>query len=280
MKKIYDCFCYFNEDLLLTIRLETLWNHVDFFVIVESAYTISGNEKSINFNLEKFKKYQSKIRYLLIKEYPFALNNPWENERFQRNYIENGLYDAQPDDWVLISDLDEIPRPECISLFKASQFLRGDFEQNYYSYFLNNMYIKNGSAVFFYGSKITTFNNFKLFFHEAERVRSYKSSGWLRQFKRWWFKKTKVQIIKNGGWHFTWVTSIEKIILKLESYAHQEYNKPEYKDSLLINKKITSGYDIIIPNIRYKPQKIDNQFPPYIIKHQNELIEWIAPIED
>lgn len=278
MKKIYDCFCYFNEDLLLEIRLETLWDYVDYFVIVESAFTISGNSKPINFNITKFEKYQSKIRYLLIQDYPFPLNDAWKNERFQRNFIENGLNDAQPNDWILISDVDEIPNPQKIELFNPNKYIRGDFEQHCYSYFFNNMNIINGQAVLWYGSKVTTYQHFKSFFGGAEQVRGYKSNGLLRQLKRWWFKKTQVQIIKEGGWHFTWVATIDKIILKLESYAHQEYNKPEFKDPILIKQKIMSGYEVINPNGRCVAQKIDNQFPEYIIKNQQKLADLIIHI--
>ena len=54
--RIYDCFCYFNEDLILELRFETLWDHVDYFVICESVLTISGLPKPLFFDINKFKK--------------------------------------------------------------------------------------------------------------------------------------------------------------------------------------------------------------------------------
>lgn len=210
--KIYDCFCYFNEDIILELRLETLWDYIDHFVIGESTKTISGNDKSVNFDLEKFAKYRSKIRYLLLEYYPFDTCDPWRNERFQRDYLEKGLYDAEDDDWIMVSDIDEIPRPESICQFKPEKYLRGNFEQFAYSYYLKNICVEN--------------------------VRNFKSRGILRGFKRYWFRKFKDQYIANGGWHFTWIADISHIIRKLESYAHQEYNKPEYKDPTEIKQKL------------------------------------------
>ena len=106
--KVYDCFCYFNEDLLLELRLETLWDEVDYFVICESVLTISGLPKPLYFDLENFQKYNSKIRHLVIRDYPFDTSDAWRNERWQRDYLINGLFDANPDDWILLSDVDEI----------------------------------------------------------------------------------------------------------------------------------------------------------------------------
>ncbi len=278
--KIYDCFCFFNEDMLLKIRLETLWEYVDVFVIVESVYTISGKPKDLNFNIENFRKYQSKIRYLVVDHYPFDLNDPWRNERYQRNYIARGLHDAQDRDLIMVSDLDEIPRPEMIASFDGKRYLRGDFEQYYYAYYLNNRCSSNGSPLLWYGSKITTYKNFIQFFSCAESLRNYKSSGMLRAVKRYLFKKLKVQIIQNGGWHFSWMAGIDKIIQKLESFAHQEYNKPEFKDPESIKAKIAAGFDILNPKVTCQAQVVDRQFPKYLIGHKQALKDWLLPVKD
>lgn len=273
--QIYDCFCYFNEDLLLELRLETLWNHVDYFVIVESVYTISGNPKPLNYKPSLFKKYLSKIRYLVVNDYPEGLSDAWRNERFQRNYIANGLLDAKPTDWIMISDVDEIPRPEAIALFNPAQFKRGDFEQDAYAYYLNNRCQQNGENVFWYGSKITTYNHFQHFFKCAESVRSFKIKGVLGFIYRKLLKKQSIQIIKHGGWHFTWIASIEKIILKIESYAHQEYNIKEYKSPELIQSKIAEGFDILNPNGRCKMQSLSSDFPNFLVSNKEKYAQYL-----
>lgn len=273
--KLYDCFCYLNEDMLLEMRLETLWAHVDYFVIVESIYTSSGKPKPLNFNPEKFPKYLSKIRYLVIRDYPEGTADAWRNELYQRNYMMHGLTDAQPEDWVMISDLDEIPRPEKIALFNPKRYKRADFEQAAYAYFLNNRCYVHGVPNTWRGAKITTYHQLCVFFKSPERMKSYKSSGPLRLFKRYWFKHWMVQVIPNGGWHFTWIASIDKIILKLESFAHQEFNLPEYKDPDSIRHKIRAGMDIINPHAHCVPEPLDARFPRYLLDRQHALAEWI-----
>ena len=90
--RIYDCFIFYNESRLLKLRLETLWEEVDLFVICESKYTFSGNPKPINFKMEDFKDFESKIRYLLIDHYPFETDDPWRREEYKRNYLMQGFH--------------------------------------------------------------------------------------------------------------------------------------------------------------------------------------------
>ena len=282
--KIYDCFCYFNEDSILLLRLETLWDSVDYFVISEASYTHAGAPRDTHFDINKFEKYASKIRYLRLDERPLGPNDFWKNENFIRNNVSKGLFDAELEDLVLISDLDEIPNPAKILTYQP-KYLRGDFDQRYYSYFLNNYWlgdVDNAGELIpnsnvWRGSKVTTYDHILNFFSSnATSVRSYKSSGLLRSIKRTWFRKFNVQLINDGGWHFTWVFNIENIIKKIESTAHQEFNKEKYKNPEYIKDMILSGRDFHKPNARYQIQNIDQQFPNYLIDHQEIFKDLIA----
>ena len=44
--KIYDCCMFFDEEMLLSLRLKTLNKYIDKFIIVESKYTHSGDKKN------------------------------------------------------------------------------------------------------------------------------------------------------------------------------------------------------------------------------------------
>lgn len=281
--RIYDCFCYFNEDLMLELRLETLWDFVDFFVISEASYTHAGASRELQFDIKNFQKYASKIRYMPLHQRPDGVNDFWKNENFIRNNLAKGLYDARPDDWVMISDLDEIPKPQRIIDYQP-KYLRGDFDQRYYSYYLNNYWLgdvdKKGvvqpNSNKWRGTKITTYQHFISFFKgNATSVRSYKSNGLLRSIKRSWFRLFSVQLISDGGWHFTWMFSLENIIKKIQSTAHQEYNKPEYKDPEHIKRMIQGGRDFHKPYSRYQLQDINEQFPDYLISHLDKFREFI-----
>ena len=56
--KIFDCFMYFDEDVVLDLRLNYLNNQVDKFVIVESKYAHNGQKRDLNFNIKKFEKFK------------------------------------------------------------------------------------------------------------------------------------------------------------------------------------------------------------------------------
>lgn len=275
--KIYDCFTYFDNDRLLKLRLETLWDTVDYFVVCESELTQAGKPKPVNFKPENYEKYQSKIRYLLISadDYPHDINDHWENERFQRNYLANGFQDASDYDWIIISDIDEIPKPDSIKSFDPKKYLRAKFDQRCYYYYMNNLHVdQNGNPVMWDFSKITTYGSFKEVFRQLELVRYYKPKGFFGKVKKFWMNKFKTQTIHDSGWHFTWMGGVDKIILKLESMVHQEFNLPEFKNPEKILQSIRTGQDIFGRELFYKLQPIDYQFPPYLLDHLKDYQDW------
>ena len=61
---IYDCFMYFDEDLLLDLRLNSLDKFVKKFVITEATILITVIKKSSNLTLTNFKN--SKIKSITL----------------------------------------------------------------------------------------------------------------------------------------------------------------------------------------------------------------------
>ena len=133
--KIFDCFMFYDEELLLDIRMNILDDFVDYFVIVESKYFHNGKERNLKFDINNYSKFKDKIIYIVHDEKP---NDIWEinkndkkedishkkivnahlRENHQRNFIEKGLSKSKGDDLILISDVDEIPNFESIKLEK------------------------------------------------------------------------------------------------------------------------------------------------------------------
>ena len=123
--KLIDCFMYFDEDLILDIRLNVLKNIVDKFVIVEAKKDHAGNQKNLNFDIENFSKFKDKIHYIAIDDLPVSKNffkknwrSEWHTENAHRNKLELGYLDASDNDLIMISDIDEIPNPKIIKNFK------------------------------------------------------------------------------------------------------------------------------------------------------------------
>ena len=73
--KLIDCFMYFDEDLILDIRLNTLKEEVDKFVIAEATRNHAGEPKKLNFDINRFSKFKDKIIYLIIEDLPTNVNS-------------------------------------------------------------------------------------------------------------------------------------------------------------------------------------------------------------
>ena len=126
---IYDCFQYFDEDHILELRLNILDKYVDYFVISESTKTHQGRSKKINFDINKFKKFEHKIKFIVAdykKKIDFKNHTGGESpvEQHQRNYLMEGVKNALPDDFIILSDSDEIP-----DFTKIKSFSHGEFNK-------------------------------------------------------------------------------------------------------------------------------------------------------
>ena len=150
---IYDCFMYFDEDLLLDLRLNTLNKSVKKFIITEATYTHNGSKKNLNFDIDKFKKFKDKITYIVVDNQPKDIMelsdtdskekrgeklilNGMARDYFQRESLSRGISEAKDDDLILISDLDEIPNLNELDNSKIGNNII-IFEQKMFYYKLN-----------------------------------------------------------------------------------------------------------------------------------------------
>ena len=256
--KIFDCFMYFDEEILLDLRMNILDKYVDYFVIVESTFTHKGEERKLHFNHKRFEKFENKIIYLVYDEKPKDIKEILKNdiepdisnkfiinallrENGQRNFIINGLKDADDDDYILVSDVDEIPNLEEVNFSKINQKILL-FRQDMF-YYKFNLNLPNFSWTGTKGCK----------------KRNFISPQWLRNIKDrkynflrfdTFFSKTKymnIKIIDNGGWHFTNLKNAKEIEYKLKSYLHhREFDvNPISSDEIkkIMNDKIAI-YDL------------------------------------
>ena len=119
--KIYDCFSYWNEDLLLDLRLNILNAYVDFFVIVEGNKTWQNNFKKLKFDKNKFKKFEHKIIYIPVEDLPDG-KDPYKRENYQRNAISRGLAKATDDDLVKLGILVNAEPVDALSMMVHKDF--------------------------------------------------------------------------------------------------------------------------------------------------------------
>jgi len=263
--KIYDCITYFDEDVILKIRLNVLYKVVDKFIITEGAFNHRGIRRKLNFNIENYQEFSEKIIYLPVDDFP-NLNDPWSMLKHQRNFANKYLKELDKNDYVIISDVDEIPSQSKILEFVKKNYDIGVFEQLMFYYKLN---ILNETSPYWHGSKICKFKYFK----NPEWLRAYKH----KQYGWWRIDKPKnLKIIKDGGWHYSFLYNIEGIVKKISSYQHLEYDNDSIKNKQDLDYKIKNKLDLFDRNYKYKRVAIDYKTSPnYIIKNQHHLIEWI-----
>ena len=287
---------FFDEEMLLDLRLNILDKFVDQFVIVESSYTHSGKEKKLIFDINKYSKFKEKINYIILKDPPEGIEeinngdsegeisrkeilNALKRENLQRNTIFNGLKDADKNDWIIISDLDEIPDLTNINFNNIKNKIIF-FKQKVFYYKLN-LELKTLRWI---GTK-------------ACKKKHLKSPQWLRNIKDKIYPKWRIDIlfsekkyndiffVENGGWHFTFVKKPEDIEKKLKSYLHhREYDiDPVGVDKIrnLINSKSVI-YDHRVDQTQYKfgggqkLEKIDLEFlPRYISSNKEKYLDWL-----
>jgi beta-1,4-mannosyl-glycoprotein beta-1,4-N-acetylglucosaminyltransferase len=287
---------FFDEEMLLEIRLNTLDKFVDKFIIVESAYTHSGNEKKLIFDINKYPKFKKKIDYIIVNDLPQGIEqirkddsnleitykeimNALRRENFQRNAINQGLAHVDDNDWIIISDLDEIPDLSTINFN-----------------FINKKIIFFKQKVFYYKFNLEL-KTLRWIGSKACKKKYLKSPQWLRNVKDKIYPKWRLDIIfsekkynniffvENGGWHFSFVKKPEDIEKKLKSYLHhREYDLDplgieNIKD--LINSKAVI-YDHRVDQTQYKfgggqkLEKIDIKFlPEYIFSQKEKYLEWL-----
>ena len=293
---IYDCFMYFDEDLLLDLRLNSLDKYVKKFIITEATYTHNGAEKKLNFDINKFKKFKDKIIYIVVDEHPKnildlidsdtkekrgekLILNGMARDYFQRQNLAKGIKEASYDDLILISDLDEIPNLSEIDMSKINNQII-IFEQKMFYYKLNLFY-----------------EDYTWFGTKAVKKKNLISPQWLRNIKgknypKWrldtLFSKKKysnILFIKDGGWHFTCLKTAEELEKKLLNFAHHyEYEESglniENLRQLIKEKRVM--YDHKIDQRGYKwagksiLKNIDLNFlPKHISSNLNKYSDWL-----
>jgi len=293
---IYDCFMYFDEDLLLDLRLNSLNKFVKKFIITEATYTHNGTKKKLNFDIRKFQKFKDKIIYLVVDKQPENILNIFNEDTkeqkgeklilngmardyFQRENLSRGVNEALDDDLILISDLDEIPNLNDLKLSKINNKII-IFEQKMFYYKLNLYY-----------------QDYTWFGTKAVKKKNFISPQWLRNIKGknyplWrldtMFSKKKYSnlfFLKNGGWHFTCLRTAEELEKKLLNFAHHY----EYEESglninnlkrLISEKRVMYDHNVDQKGYKWSGKSIlknlDIRYlPDYVSSNLDKYSDWL-----
>lgn len=291
--RIFDCTTFYSEHLMLDVRFNILNEKVDKFIVVESLFSHSGKPKKLNFDIKNYQKFKDKINYIIIENEPEGLVvnqnlssaekrlNSLKRVEQSYDYMAKSLNDAEDKDLIILSDNDEIPN------LNSKQFLNSKknifiFEQLFFYYKFNLHY----DLMNWFGSK-------------ACRKKIIMSMPWLRNLKNkqypFWrfdtlFSKTKynnLEIIKDGGWHFTNLMTAEKLYEKMSNFGHHnEFDESGLKINDIKNKIenremfYNHFLDQTNPNKWKNDYKLkiinENKLPLYVIQNKEKFKEWLA----
>ena len=294
--KIFDCFMFYDEEMLLDVRLNILNKYIDKFIIVESTFTHSGKKRELVFDIKNFQKFKDKIIYHVVDKKPKGLEevniydtdhikenkvimNAVRFENGQRHAIGNLLKSADANDQIIISDLDEIPNLESVNFSQINSKIILFRQKMFYYKF--NLILEN---MIWCGSKSCKMKNF-LFPQWLREVKDKKYPLWRIDTIFSNKKYNNVHFVENGGWHFTNIKTPEEIDKKLRSYMHH----PEYDQSNIGPKEIDKMikerkpvYDLMANSSEVKDRSntklkvIDvNELPLFIRQNQDKYNEWI-----
>lgn len=269
--KIYDCFTFYHELDLLELRLTELYDHVDHFVLVEANTTYTSRPKPFYFeeNKARYAKWLDKIIHVRVEDMP-KHPDAWVNDRFQRDQIFRGIADADANDLIMVSDLDEIIRPAAVdymrrqtdqSLF-ALRMPIYNFKFNYMKLSPDryNVWGMAGRRIYFDDVDPDAFRQLRFTF--MDNGYRYNNNG--------------CEVIEHGGWHFGYMGDKDWLLDKARSFAHQEVNTPEFLAQIdpeaSIAKRTSWKQD---SDDVYEVVELDNYFPASLVNNQEQYKKYI-----
>ncbi len=294
--KLFDCTTYYDEELIIDLRLNMLDHYVDKFIICEAKFSHSGRKKELNFDLRKFSKFKKKIEYIVVENEPKDLvyeddgnkkeshlnwrSNSVKRIAFQRNKLLDVVNEiASENDYIIFSDNDEIPNLDLFDT-KNSKSKITIFEQDLFYYKFNLLC----DRIKWYGTRII-------------KKKDLINFEWLRQVKpkKYPFYRIdtflkndrymNVNIVKNGGWHFTRMISPEEIHKKeLDTEHHDEYRASKKTPEMIKDfiKRRVIDHDHLADSRENKFGKefslkqLDiNEMPKYIRENQIKYSNWL-----
>lgn len=279
---IYDCIPFFNELDILKLRMQILAPYVDRFVLEESTVTFSGEPKEMVFaqNREMFEEFADKIIYVAVENSPMEGVTTHERDKFQKNQLIRGLSDCKPEDIIIFSDVDEIPKPETlvglIANFEPGKIYH--LAQRMFYCFLNMEEVSGNLLSItgefsgverrqWLGTKICSFSELP-----------EEGIVYLREVSP---EDPRSVRVADGGWHFGYMGGdgerdvAKRIGVKVKAAAHQEYNSKRYLNEAV--DRLLCGEDIFDRDAKFVRVPIDDSFPAYLRANRKEYDFLIAP---
>lgn len=260
MSKIFDTFIYHNESDMAELRFNILAPYVDRFVVCEASETHSGNRKDYDFDVNgRFAQWREKIIYIQCGNLTDVSSNSWHREAYHRSCIGRGLVYAEPDDWVMCSDVDEIVSPDRVQQLRdfTTSVRQVKFEMDMY-YYNFNCKVDQGWAVGAARHKL------------GYGCNEIRRCAWARDDIRFF----------DAGFHASYFMSPEQVIDKVNSFMHHnDVARIEVlpRDAEYIKKRMDQGVDLYGRDIKIERVPLNDKLPRYVLDNRQKYIDlgWI-----
>lgn len=289
--RIIDNFLFHAEYDLLELRLEVMYDHVDFFVIVESDHTFTEIPKEYNLekNMARYEKWKDKIIYVKVnqpkteapevtREKAFA-NEFWTRDQFKLGWEQIGLKDG---DILIISDCDEIARPETLKFMRENSYDYYGLMAPIFNFKFN--YLNIGADYAIWSTAYKYYSDLQYNPSAMRRIDiEYRDSRFRSRFKEVTSKSEPATavLLHHAAWHFSSLGNEQTIRNKLKSYSHTEFDKPEFLDNIDIDDLIVQSKNHINQNTGcWKKVKLDNYFPKAILDNMEKYKDYILKDDD
>jgi beta-1,4-mannosyl-glycoprotein beta-1,4-N-acetylglucosaminyltransferase len=279
--KIYDCFSFYNEFDLLEIRLQELYDQVDYFVISEANTTHSGIPKNFQLldNWERYKPWADKIIHVKVEDMPgvtekFRINpdtgkpelwkDCWHNERHQRNCLVRGLSQCSHNDIIIMGDVDEVVRASSVEEVRKDQKHNfWAFRMPMFNYRFNYMWVEpliyQIQTVAATAQRLVGFDTFS-------NIREGYGTHVLAN-RPCVYDDGVDLFLQHAGWHFSSLGNSEFVANKLKSFAHSEL--AYQADSINVDELIANNKSSLRPNARFEAVILDDYFPKSLLDNRD-----------
>lgn len=266
-RKVYDLFLFNTEYDWLEIRVNQLFKQVDHFILLEAMQTFSNKPKPLYYHVNKHclldlapEKLVYRALDLAEKDHGWWFTN-WNREEYARNAMFTKVFpllsgSAAPNykDIILVSDVDEIPRPETIRVLRNCEFpkktnLRSRFFYYSYQWEHQTKDWEHPQATWYDGLDKTILPN----------------------TLRWGFQNANLNL-QNSSWHCSsCFATVAEMDYKIASFSHQEFNQQKFRDPSEIVRRVRSGLDLFDRRREvYQRQDPVLDFPDYLLRHGNQ----------
>ena len=284
---VYDTFPFFNELELLEVRLAELDPVVDRFVLAEATRTHSNLPKPLHFaeNRDRYARWLGKITHVVVDDCPDT-SNAWEIEKFQRDAVGRGLGGCRPGDLILNSDVDEIPRATAVRELPSRMPWGAGAGSRGWSWLLRRPWVVRLARNVFkkHHPRVLVLQH-RQYYHflnctsrtlpwwDGTRAVFYRDYTRGRELRMW-----KGRRVTDAGGHFSYMGGAERVREKLQAFAHQEYNRPEYLDPGTVEAALREGRWVLGSEHQLEFVAVDDTYPEFVRRNPERFANWIRKL--